>query len=277
MRRSRRGDRGVTIVEASFALPILFLFIFGLIDMGLWTLNSNQAANAARDGARAGVLSYEQADQAGSADRAAIVAAIQQHLPGQDLDDSAIAIECVQAGGTVTPCAVAVPDVDRIRVAVQWEWKLLTPIAGTIGIESGAAEGAATMAIVGRPLAAGTLHDTAYAADTTTTTVPAATCAVGTPTVTPSPVESKGNQLTSDLTVTFTSNAQACSGLRIELVGSRTNPEPTTLSFSCTCGDGPDHTWTYSGSDNVWQQNAEGIVRIFDGSTELAARTFSVT
>ena len=48
----RRNEQGVTIVEAAFVIPILFLFMFALIDIGLWEYQRTQASAAARDGAR---------------------------------------------------------------------------------------------------------------------------------------------------------------------------------------------------------------------------------
>lgn len=277
MSRVRRGDTGVTIVEASFALPIMFLFIFGLIDLGLWTLNSNQAANAARDGARAAILSYELADAGSGADHDKVLAAVKQHLSGQELDASSITVDCLDAGGSVIDCATAEPGDDRIRVDVRWEWKFITPVAGSLGIDKGAAEGSATMAIVGRPLGSA-VPDDAYASDPVTSTPPASeTCTVGTPVVTPSPAESRGNQLKGGLTVTFSSSG-TCADLQIELVaGADSDPDATRLPFACACGAGPDHSWTYTGSDNVWKKNTTGTVRILDGATLVAYRTFSIS
>ena len=68
----RRDERGVTIVEAAFVLPLLFLFIFALIDIGLWEYQSTQASAAARDGARVGILRYLTADTDGSVNNTAI-------------------------------------------------------------------------------------------------------------------------------------------------------------------------------------------------------------
>lgn len=277
MTRSHRHDSGVTIVEASFALPIMFLFIFGLIDLGLWTLNSNQAANAARDGARAGILSYELADAGTGPDHDKVLAAVKQHLSGQELDASSITVDCVNPDGSVISCALAEPGDDRIRVDVRWDWTLLTPIAGSLGIDKGAAEGSATMVIVGRPLGSA-VADGAYADDPVASTPPASeTCTVGTPVVTPSPVESQGNQLKGGLTVTFSSSA-TCADLKVELVaGADSDPDAARLLFACACGEGPDHTWSYTGSDNVWKKSTTGTVNILDGTTLMASRTFSIS
>lgn len=282
MRRARH-DSGVTIVEAAFVLPLLFLFVFGLIDLGMWAFNSNQATNAARDGARVGILSYEDAD-----DHAAIRAAVQDRLAGRELDASDVTITCLRPDGSVLACSAA-DQGDEIRVEVEWSWDLVTPVAAVLGITEGAARGSATMAIVGLPVAGGSTPDPVYDGDPaeppddgteeTVTTEPPPACEVTTiPDVSPSPVETQGNQLKEELTVTFESNGSAaCLDLRVELVGSKTSPEAVTLPFDCACGQGPDHTWTYSGSDNIWQSSKNGTVRILRDSTVLATRTFPVS
>ena len=43
-------------------LPILFVLVFALFDLGQWELQITQASNAARDGARAGLMAYKTAE-----------------------------------------------------------------------------------------------------------------------------------------------------------------------------------------------------------------------
>lgn len=151
MRTVRAPDRGAVIVETALALPIMFVLMFGLFDLGMWSLNANQAANAARDGARTGILSYEQADATSSDDRDEIVAAALAHLPEGTAQPEDVTISCVDAGGVTVSCATARIDDDRIRVEVRWVWPLVTPVAGIVGTGDGVAHGVATMEIVGRP------------------------------------------------------------------------------------------------------------------------------
>lgn len=53
-RRSAR--RGAAVVELAFTAPILFLLVFGMIDVGRAVMVQNLLTNAARDGARAAAL-----------------------------------------------------------------------------------------------------------------------------------------------------------------------------------------------------------------------------
>lgn len=52
----RRGMRGQALVEFALALPIVFLIIFGLIDMGLFVYGHSTLSQAAREGARVGAV-----------------------------------------------------------------------------------------------------------------------------------------------------------------------------------------------------------------------------
>lgn len=273
MRRAR-SDSGVTIVEAAFILPLLFMFVFGMVDLGMWAFNTNKAANAARDGARSGILSYETADQAG-ADRDAIVAAVRAHLPDATVEESDVVITCVRDGATID-CDDAVIDEDHIRVEVEWGWDLVTPIAGVIGVNTGMARASASMAIVGAPLpgSGAPAPEEPEEPVEPPPEAPPEGCAAATLSATPTSISSKGNQLEESLLIEFTTNQSAgCTALRIELVG--TKPNPTTLEYSCGC-DGPQYQWVYRGSNNIWQPGT-GTVRLLNANVVLGETTFTVT
>ena len=50
--RSRRGRRGITVVEVALMLPLLLLLIFGLIEYSWAFLKAGEITNAARECAR---------------------------------------------------------------------------------------------------------------------------------------------------------------------------------------------------------------------------------
>ena len=275
-RRSPTSDdeRGVAVIEAAFALPVLLTFMFALVDLGMWTLNANQATNAARDAARAGILSHVGADVPGSDAEQAIVAAVNSHL---DREAERVDIGCVDPDGTaLASCAGAVADVDRMRVEVEWSWTLLTPVAVILGYDQGRAHGSATMTIIGSPHA-GTDLSTGATSTTTTTTPDPEACGT-TLGVSPSTVATTGpgaSQLRDAVSVEFSTNgAASCSALRIELFSSHS--KKAVESISCGCGEGPtDFSWLYVGSDNAWKPGT-GTVNLYNGATLLDSGTFSV-
>src|SRR5947208_11985908 len=53
-------ERGTVIVEAAFTLLLLFIFLFGLMEVGRFISVQQVLTNAAREGARARVTPYSQ-------------------------------------------------------------------------------------------------------------------------------------------------------------------------------------------------------------------------
>jgi Flp pilus assembly protein TadG len=63
MRRLRRGERGAELVELAVVLPLLLILIAGIVDFGFLLQSYEVVTNAAREGARIGVLpGYNTAD-----------------------------------------------------------------------------------------------------------------------------------------------------------------------------------------------------------------------
>lgn len=194
-------------MEAAFALPIFFLMVLGLIDFGIVGLNDNQAGNAARDGARVGIIDYRQADVVGTAAYEAIASAIEANLPGRNIPgDTSLQVSCIQPNGDPVSggCASARVDIDRIRVEVSWTQPFLSPVASALGFDSVVVDGDSSMVIVGRPVAGGG--------------VPPDPCDVSAVSVSPNPVirEASG-VLATDLTVTVAATG-ACGNLTVNLV-----------------------------------------------------------
>ena len=53
---SLRRERGATLVEYALVVSILFVFVFGIIEFARIIFSYNTLANAAREGARYGIL-----------------------------------------------------------------------------------------------------------------------------------------------------------------------------------------------------------------------------
>ena len=61
IRASSRRSRGQALVEFALVLPLLLLFIFGVIDAGRLIFTYNTVANAARNGARVAIVNQSTA------------------------------------------------------------------------------------------------------------------------------------------------------------------------------------------------------------------------
>lgn len=290
-RSSGRRERGVTIVEAAFAFPILLTFIFGLVDLGMWTFNANQATNAARDGARAGILSFEDLDDPSSADHDRVEAAVEAHL---DRQVDSISVACVDPDGNDVGCASARVDVDSVRVDVEWDWTLVTPVAAILGYDDGRAAGSATMNIVGLPYdgAPGATTTTTVSSSTsttatippeTTTTTTAAVCSAGSLKVSPLTIKttkSGSNQLVEELDFEFTTNGSPlCDQLKIVLISPKDNESNKKReTFTCGCGDGPTFfSGSYTGSTNIWgDTGSTWRAVLMNGTAEFETEYFTV-
>lgn len=51
-----RSRRGAEVVEAALVMPLLVMLVFGMVDFGLLIYNKAVITNAAREGARAGIV-----------------------------------------------------------------------------------------------------------------------------------------------------------------------------------------------------------------------------
>jgi Flp pilus assembly protein TadG len=153
MRRLRcTGEWGVTIVEAAFVIPLLFVFVLGMMDIGLWEFQTSQASGAARDGARAGILSYKTASGTtaapGGADFTIVNNAIKGRLGNQNYSAT---VTCVgPTDETAISCATAQPDSARIKVVVTWSRSSTSPLSSVIG-QTQTVTGTAVMQVVGHP------------------------------------------------------------------------------------------------------------------------------
>ena len=175
----RPGERAATLIEVAFALPILMVALLGFVDLGLAVFQASQTSSAAADGARVGILRFEQADVAGSADRTAIEAAVKGKLVGQRVDS--IAVACIDPTEVAISCAVADPETDRLRVTVSWTFRPISPMGHAVPDK--VLTGRATMSLIDQPVGM-TTTTTAPVSTTTTTTTSSTTTTTAPPTTT---------------------------------------------------------------------------------------------
>ena len=106
IRQSRGAEDGQELVEYAFVFPLLFLLLFGMLEIGLIVHSYSTIANGAREGARYGIIHPDDAEGIAAAARALTTG----------LDDEAIQVTSSRVG-------------DSIRVEVNYPVQL---IAGAI-------------------------------------------------------------------------------------------------------------------------------------------------
>jgi Flp pilus assembly protein TadG len=155
--RSRRGQEGQAIIELALTLPLLLLVVFGVFDFGFLFQRYEVVTNAAREGARVGVLTnYTGTDAENRA--LAYLTAGGMRGPGSPAPRTRPCLQPVSAGTVNTVCVVATrsPDdflpltlpavgtaparvVHFIRVEVQYDYQfrfvgpLMNLFGGTLG------------------------------------------------------------------------------------------------------------------------------------------------
>jgi Flp pilus assembly protein TadG len=152
-----RGDRGGVLVETALVAPFLFLLLMGLFDFGLFSLRQSQLSSAARDGARAGIITWDGADggtYAGGAcpssppSFASICTSALKRLAGSTA--TGVTVTCYDGTTTtVKACAsgVIVEGIDTMKVAVSYRFLSMTPVGQTFLPTNKTYNSSATMVI----------------------------------------------------------------------------------------------------------------------------------
>jgi Flp pilus assembly protein TadG len=118
----KQRSRGQAVVEFSIILPVFFLLVAGMFDFGLGIYSDLTLVNAAREGARLGVID--------PGNTAAIEARVREMA--SNLDDSKlnVTIACERpTGGTFSTCADPkwLPG-DATRVVVDYQYSMFFPV-----------------------------------------------------------------------------------------------------------------------------------------------------
>lgn len=114
-----RQDHGQDLVEYALIFPLLMLLIFGIVEFGILFFKYNTIANAAREGARAGII--------------AVTATCDQSC----IDAKVVAATKALAVGlnpTTLSITVTHPSVGKIKVTVSYATSLITgPLIAGVG------------------------------------------------------------------------------------------------------------------------------------------------
>jgi Flp pilus assembly protein TadG len=116
-----RRHRGQALVEFAIVLPVFFLLVAGMFDLGLGIYSDLTLVNAAREGARLGVI-----DPGNTSAIEARVRAMADNLDHAKLD---IEVACERAsGGSFTSCSDPQwQPGDATRVTVSYEYTTFFP------------------------------------------------------------------------------------------------------------------------------------------------------
>ena len=263
------------LVEMAMVVPVLFLFVFGLVDVGLQAFERTQATAAARDGARAALVDYDQADVPASANNTRVTAAAVSRI---DAKAPAVAVRCLSAAGTAIGCSTAAATVDRVELTVSWDRSSVTFVGGIIG-QSRRISATAAMVVAGKPSAAPVIPittSTSSITSTSTTVGPTTTtvlgCTVAAATVTPpvNTMQGSSGRLSLDFNVSVATAGACPSGILVRLMPSEGQ---TTLAVT---GSGPTFNLAVSRTSYRWAVGTQ-TVTILNPTTGAAIGNTSFT
>jgi Flp pilus assembly protein TadG len=135
------------MVEFALVSIVAFLLMFGMFQFGLVILGNSAGSNAARDGARLGIINYATADT-GGASYNEIVAAVQKNLSG-NVSNLSVTVKCLNGTpplAQVACNAVVLTRSDLIEVKASWNHKGFGPFMPSVSRSS-----TARMVITGAP------------------------------------------------------------------------------------------------------------------------------
>jgi Flp pilus assembly protein TadG len=117
-------ERGAELIEFAFALPILLLVVAGIIDFGILFQRYEVVTNAAREGARVGILAdYDETD---------IQNRVNSYLAASGLTDTAPAPGVSYDDVEVTPGGASV-SVVTVTVQYPHNFLFIGPMAALVG------------------------------------------------------------------------------------------------------------------------------------------------
>ena len=126
LRRARaRDERGAAAVEFAIVASLFFMLVFGIIDFGFAFHSWNNAANAAREGARKAAVDSNVGDITQRVRDAAVT-----------LDQSKLTVQvlCSRNGAAFAACPAGSTwlEGDIVRVVVDFSYDMITPVGSFV-------------------------------------------------------------------------------------------------------------------------------------------------
>jgi Flp pilus assembly protein TadG len=140
--RRRASQSGQAVIELALTLPLLLVIVMGIFDFGLMFQRYEVVTNAAREGARVGVLpNYTPADAQARA---------QQYLTSGGLSSASATIVAVPGQATFGSPAKTVSQV-TVTVSYPYTYPFIGPILNLVGGTFGSVtlQGVSTMRVEG--------------------------------------------------------------------------------------------------------------------------------
>ena len=127
LRNRVRQERGAELIEMALVLPLLLLIVMGIFDFGFMFREMSVVTNAAREGARAGILPDYESD-------ANVVARVQQYFDASGIDVTCGSADCIVQSPVIDVTAPSGTFEARdVRVTIFHDWTFLSPIATFFG------------------------------------------------------------------------------------------------------------------------------------------------
>jgi Flp pilus assembly protein TadG len=255
--RRASGEAGATLVEFALVSIVAFLLMFTMAELAMVVLGNSAGSNAARDGARVGLIYYRDADVSSSTNNTKIVSAVQKHL-ASNVTNISDDVNCLQGEtlAQLTACNPTYVDLTRgdlIEVVATWDHKGFGPFMPTLSRSA-----AARMVISGEP---------DLTVVTTTTTVAAGPVPVSMSDITNGATDGKPEEFDA-WRVTFSEPLDP------------TWTSPSTVDVVFTRGSSPSDTtfvqipnFAAGSFDTGGKYNATGTTVTFSGSTITASGT----
>jgi len=112
------NERGVAAAEFALVLPVLLLILFGTIEFGMMMYGREIVTNAAREGARAGIVQGPPKRTGGD-----ITTIANSYLTGTGVN---------QADVTFTPTGVGLSNPNMLTMTAQYRYNFLIPYIPTV-------------------------------------------------------------------------------------------------------------------------------------------------
>ena len=115
------NERGAAATEFALLLPVFLMILFGIIEFGMIMYGREVVTNAAREGARAGIVQGPPKRTSGQ-----ITTIANSYLTGTGIN---------QADVTFTPAGVGLASPNTLTVTAQYNYRFLIPyILNVLGI-----------------------------------------------------------------------------------------------------------------------------------------------